>query len=259
MCKEKTDADPATIRVMNNLANLENGGTDMPESKMAQKRTIRRMSLHEETVSVLREMIVEGALPPGKRIAEPTLCDELGISRTPLREAIKVLASEGLVQLMPSQGGVVTEITVEDVEAMFEMMEALEFQVGRLVATRATDKEMLKLRDLHKRMLMYHRDGMRTEYFNLNQEIHLRLARYTNNRFLAADYEKYLGKIRRARYMANLSQARWNESVKEHEEIMAALVTRDGKNLGGILQEHLRRTATIVIKAVKEQYPADAE
>lgn len=214
-------------------------------------RTIRRLSLHDETVAVLREMIVDGSLPAGERIPEPALCETLGISRTPLREAIKVIASEGLVELMPSLGAVVTELTVEDVEAMFEMMEALEFQVGRLVATRATEQQIQELEALHETMLVHHRDARRSAYFDLNQEIHLRLARYAGNRFLAADYERYLGKIRRARYKANFSQSRWDESVQEHKEIMAALAARDGKNLGGILCEHLRRTAAIVIEAVK--------
>ncbi|MGI9294203.1 MAG: GntR family transcriptional regulator [Pseudomonadales bacterium] len=229
----------------------------MTEKIHGNRRTIRRMSLHDETFAVLREMVVEGALPPGERIAEPALCEELGISRTPLREAIKVLASEGLVELKPSQGAVVTRITGADVEALFEMMEALEFQVGHLVATRATDEDMNEVRDLHDQMLMYHRAGRRAAYFDINQEIHLKLAHATKNQYLAADYEKYLGKIRRARYMANLSQARWNESVQEHEEIMAALYARDGENLGGILREHLRRTAVIVISAIKKGHAAE--
>lgn len=220
------------------------------------RRMIRRLSLHDETVAVLREMIVDGTLPPGQRIPEPSLCEELGISRTPLREAIKVLASEGLVELMPSLGAVVTEITVDDVEAMFEMMAGLELQVGRLVAARATDDEVRELQDLHGRMVLRHRDGLRAEYFDLNQQIHLRLAQCSGNRFLAADYARYLGKIRRARYLANLSQSRWNESVAEHEEIMAALAARDGALLGELLREHLNRTGLIVIAAIKEKYPS---
>ena len=233
----------------------------MPEgstsAKTRSRRTVRRLSLHDETISVLREMILDGTLRPGERIAEIALCEELGISRTPLREAIKVLASEGLVELMPNQGSVVTDLTPDDVEAMFEMMEALEFQVGRLVATRATDGQIDELRDMHKRMIRFHREGKRSEYFDLNQQIHLRLASYTGNRYLAADYELYLGKIRRARYLANLSQSRWDESAMEHEEIMAALLTRDGRNLGGILREHLRRTGAIVIAAVRSQRAED--
>ncbi|MCG8546195.1 MAG: GntR family transcriptional regulator [Alphaproteobacteria bacterium] len=196
-------------------------------------------------------MILDGTLQPGERIDEVSLCAELGISRTPLREAIKVLAFEGLVQLMPNQGSMVTELTAEDVEAMFEMMEALEFQVGHLIASRATDAQIDELRSLHEQMIEFHRNGRRSEYFDTNQQIHLLLAKFTGNRFLAADYEKYLAKIRRARYLANLTQSRWDESAREHDEIIAALTARDGENLGGILREHSRRTGVIVIAAVK--------
>ena len=222
--------------------------------KRPPRRTIRRLSLHDETISVVREMILDGTLPPGERIAEVVLCKDLGISRTPLREAIKVLASEGLLNLMPSQGAVVTEVTADDVEALFEIMEALEYQVGQLVATRATDEQIEELSAMHKLMLEFHSEGKRSAYFDLNQQIHLRLASCSGNKFLAADYEKYLGKIRRARYLANLSKSRWDESANEHKEIMAALIARDGRNLGGILREHLRRTGVIVIKAVKAQH-----
>lgn len=222
------------------------------------RRTIRRRSLHDETVTVVREMILDGTLPPGERIAEQALCEELGISRTPLREALKVLASEDLVALMPNQGSMVTEVTLEDVEAMFEMMEALEYKVGHLAATRATDDDVRELQSMHERMLQHHHESRRNEYFDLNQQIHLQLARCTGNRFLAADYEDYLGKIRRARYLANLSQARWNESAREHEEIMAAIAARDGQKLGDCLREHLCRTADIVIAAVKEQQSQNA-
>ncbi|MEO3427454.1 GntR family transcriptional regulator [Pelagibius sp. CAU 1746] len=212
------------------------------------------MSLHDETVAVLREMIVDRSLPPGQRIDEPSLCAELGISRTPLREAIKVLASEGLLKLMPSLGAVVTDITIEDVQAIFEMMEGLETQVGRLAAARATGAQIEELQDLHRRMLAMHCDGLRKDYFDLNQKIHLKLAIYTGNRFLAADYERYHGKIRRARYTANFSQSRWDESAKEHEEIMTALAQRDGERLSELLRDHLHETSTIVIQAIREEY-----
>lgn len=232
---------------------------DSTIEKRTPRKTIRRISLHVETISVVREMILDGTLPPGGRIAEIALCEDLGISRTPLREAIKVLASEGLIELMPSQGAVVTEVTIDDVEALFEIMEALEDQVGQLVATRATDEQFEELRAMHERMIGFHREGKRSDYFDLNQQIHLRLATCTGNKFLATDYEKYLGKIRRARYLANLSKSRWDESAKEHEEIMAALWTRDGRNLGGILREHLRRTGVFVIEAVKAQHATPTE
>jgi len=228
---------------------------DSIEDRSLPRRTIRRPSLHDEAVSAVREMILEGSLRPGERIAEIALCSELGISRTPLREAIKVLASEGLVKLMPNQGAMVTELTAVDVEAMFEMMEALETQVGQLAAIRASADEIEELRAIHERMLRVHRQGRRSEYFELNQSIHLSLARCTGNPYLASDYERYQRKIRRARYLANLLQSRWDESASEHVAIMDALAAREGDALGAILREHSRRTGEIVIEAVKKQRP----
>ncbi len=227
---------------------LGEGVGKSPEGRLGD----RRLSLHDETVAVVREMILEGVLAPRESIAEPMLCRELGISRTPVREALKVLASEGLVRLLPNRGAMVTEVTVEDVEALFEVMETLERLAGRLAALRATDAEIEDIEGMHARMVAHHREGRRQEYFELNQRIHLRIAECAGNKVLASAYADYLGKIKRARYLANLSQARWDESVREHEEIMAALVARDGEGLGGILQEHLRRTGVIVIQAVKK-------
>ena len=218
----------------------------------APRSGIRRPSLHDEIVKIVRRMILEGVLAPGTRISEAALCDELGVSRTPLREALKVLASEELVELTPNRGAWVTEITVEHVADMFEMMGALENLAGRLVASRAADEEVAELQDMHRRMVEHHREGRRQEYFDLNQAIHLQIVEYADNSVLAAAYADYAGKIKRVRYLANLFQARWDESVREHEEIIAALVARDGHNLGGILQEHSRRTGEVVIQAVKQ-------
>ena len=217
----------------------------------APRTTIRRPSLHDEIVRTVRTMILEGVLPPGTRISEMALCDELGVSRTPLREALKVLASEELVELTPNRGAWVTEITVGHVVDLFEMMEALENLAGRLAASRATDAQIGELQDMHRRMLEHHREGRRQEYFDLNQAIHLRIVKLAGNSVLAAAYADYAGKIKRVRYLANLFQARWDESVQEHAEIMAALAARDGQNLGGILQEHSRRTGEVVVRAVQ--------
>lgn len=239
--------------------NLLNGSQTNPHSEQAHsaRRTIKRMSLHDEVVVAVRDMILDSTLKPGERIAEVSLCEELGISRTPLREAIKVLASEGLIDLMPNQGAVVSPLTTEGVEALFEMMEALEVQIGALVAKRASDGEIRDIQSLHNEMVECHTGGRRGEYFALNQRIHRKLASATGNSYLAADYERYQGKIRRARYLANLSQSRWDESAQEHEEIMEALNERDGERLGAILREHSNRTGAVVVAAVKNLYTTE--
>lgn len=216
-------------------------------------RQIRKVSLHEETAVVLRDMIFEGELAAGERIIEPTLCTELGISRTPLREALKVLAAEGLVELVPRQGAVVTRVTADDVAAMFEVMEGLEATVGVLAAQRVNAADLADLQAMHKRMIIEHREGRRADYYATNQAIHFKLTACTGNAHLAADYQRYQNKLWRARYQANWSQERWDESMAEHEEIMAALKAQDGTRLSTLLARHLRRTADNVVLGLRRQ------
>jgi len=212
-----------------------------------------RLSLHEETVGRLREMILEGVLPPGGWIAEMKLCNDLGISRTPLREALKVLASENLVTLLPNRGAVVTDIRADEIVELFEIMEALEGLIAHLTIAHAGDDDIAVLQTMHKSMVKRHVEGNRLAYFDLNQTIHQRIADLTGNRSLANAYAGFAGKIKRARYLANLSDARWAESVREHERFMAALANRDAMMFATLLQEHSRRTGAVVCERLRER------
>ncbi len=168
-------------------------------------------------MSRLRDMILDGVLPPGDWIAEMKLCNDLAISRTPLREALKVLASENLVTLLPNRGAIVTDIRVDEIVELFEIMGALEGLIGRLAVARATDDDIETLGAMHRAMVAHHHEGNRPAYFDLNQAIHQRIADLSGNQSLASAYAGFAGKIKRARYLANLSDARWAESVREHD------------------------------------------
>ena len=207
---------------------------------------IQRISLHEEVVTRLRDKILEGELRPGDWIAEMNLCRELGISRTPLREALKVLASENLIALLPNRGAIVTEIVAAEIAELFEILEALEDLIGRLAAERASDADIAALQAQHETMVEHYRNGRRHAYFDANQAIHRRIAELAGNQALLATYVGFTGKIRRARYLANISVARWSESVREHEIFMQALGRRDAIEFGRLLQEHSRHTGTSV-------------
>jgi DNA-binding GntR family transcriptional regulator len=206
----------------------------------------RRQSLHEEIVARLRNMVLNGELEPGQWIPELRLCEELAISRTPLREALKVLASENLVTLLQNRGAVVADIVPEDIVEMFEVMHPLEAAIARLVVARASDDELTALQAMHARMVERHARGERSRYFEDNQAIHQRFADLTGNRTLAATYAGFAGKIRRARSLANISDARWAESVREHEGFMAALIARDADRFANLLEDHSRRTGDVV-------------
>jgi DNA-binding GntR family transcriptional regulator len=201
---------------------------------------IVKASLHDGAVTRIRDMIVEGDLVPGSRIPEKRLCEEFGISRTPLREALKVLATEGLVLLLPNRGARVAEITAKDVEDMFQVMGALEGLSGELACRHITPAQLAEIRALHYEMLLHHARGELAPYFKLNQRIHEAIVACADNAVLGAMVAGLAGRIRRARYRANLSRERWDQAVREHEEILDALTRRDGERLGQLLRDHLR-------------------
>ena len=213
-------------------------------------------SLHEDIVNRLREMILEGALPPGEWIAEIKLCSDLHISRTPLREALKVLASEGLVKLVQNRGAMVTEVGVEEIAELFQIMGPLEELIGRLAAVRMSEPDVAAVEAMHREMVGFHRAGRRRDYYLTNQAIHLRFAELSGNAILASTYANFAGRIRRARYLANLSDARWAESVREHAAFMMALKERDASAFGALLREHSQRTGQVVCVALRELSPA---
>lgn len=207
---------------------------------------IARASLHHELVDRLRDLIVEGELAPGARVSERLLCARFAVSRTPLREALKVLASEGLLELLPNRGATVARLTVADVEDMFPVMGALEALAGELACARITDPEIAEIRALHYQMALHHARGELPEYFRLNQGIHELILDGAHNPTLSRLYRSLAGRIRRARYLANMSKARWDRAAKEHEAILAALSARDGARLARILKQHLENKCETV-------------
>jgi DNA-binding GntR family transcriptional regulator len=200
---------------------------------------IRRRTLHDELIERLRDMISEGDLAPGTRVSEKLLCLRFGVSRTPLREALKVLASEGLLDLLPNRGSVVAELTLSDIEEMFPVMGQLEALAGELACRNISEEEIAEIRLLHYQMILHYTRAERSAYFKLNQEIHSTILRAARNRTLANLHRSLAGRIRRARYLANMSQNRWARAVEEHEQILEALVARDGERLSSVLKHHL--------------------
>lgn len=201
---------------------------------------IDRPSLHEELVARLRDLIVEGELAPGMRLNERLLCERFGVSRTPLREAVKVLASEDLVQLLPNRGAVVTALTGNDLQFLFEVIGSLEALAGELACQRIDDAGLAEIRALHYQMVLHHTRGELPEYFRFNQQIHEKIVSAAGNPVLTATYRSLSGRLRRARYMANLkSHDRWDDAVREHGEILEYLAARDGLRLRDLLRRHL--------------------
>jgi DNA-binding GntR family transcriptional regulator len=212
-----------------------------PEAPPARSR-----NLHATVVAQLRDLIVEGKLPAGSRLAERLLCERIGVSRTPLREAFKVLASEGLVELLPNRGARVAPLDEADIEHMFEVMAALEALAGTLACARIAEAELAEIAALHYEMLAHYTRRNLPEYFRLNQAIHAAIVAAARNPVLGATYQGLASRIRRARYFANLSDERWRQAVSEHEAILAALQARDGATLAALLDQHLRNKSAVL-------------
>jgi DNA-binding GntR family transcriptional regulator len=200
---------------------------------------ISRATLHEEIVGRLQDMIFNGDLVEDSRVPERQLCAQFGISRTPLREALKVLANEGLITLLPNRGARVTRLTPDQVEELFPVIGALEALSGELACRHISNQGIAEVRALHYQMALHHARGDRAAYFRLNQEIHKKIMEYAANPALLQAYQSLAGRIRRARYMANDTRERWDEAVVEHEQMLDALERRDGKSLATLLRDHL--------------------
>jgi DNA-binding GntR family transcriptional regulator len=211
---------------------------------------ILRPSLHDQLRERLRTLIIEGELAPESRIDEKALCERFGVSRTPLREVLKVLATEGLVTLLPNRGARVAGFDMDDLTEAFPVMGALEALAGRIAAANATQDEIDGIEALHNAMVIAYGERDLRRYFDLNQRIHAAILSCTRNNTLAQLYDQVSAKVRRARFTANLSDARWAEAIAEHEAILIALKSRDGAALAHVLQLHLDHKLKAVTEAL---------
>lgn len=205
--------------------------------------------LHAEVVSAIRAMLLEGEIPPGARIPERELCERLQISRTPLREALKVLAAEGLVQLLPNRGSRAAKLTDKDVRDLFEVCQGLEALAGELACERIGDAQIAAIETAHSEMVQHHREGDLVGYYRCNRFIHEAIVAAADNPVLGGLYESVTARIRRARYVTPMTPARWVLAIQEHEAILNMLKRRDGFGLAHILRTHLRHKRAEVIRA----------
>ena len=203
---------------------------------------IARRSLHDQVVGRVRDLITDGTLEPGSRIKEGQLGAQLGVSRTPLREALKFLASEGLVELVAARGAIVRRFTARDVRDMLDVLAVLEAFAARLACARASDGDIAEVRRLHDRMVERYAVRDRLEYFKLNQQIHSAFLRLAGNATLEESHASIQSRMKRIRYIGNEEPRKWAAALAEHEEMIRALEARDGEALAAIVTRHLENT-----------------
>jgi DNA-binding GntR family transcriptional regulator len=198
---------------------------------------LKPRALYEDVAELLRQRIFSNALEPGQWIDELQLAEEFGISRTPLREAIKVLAAEGLVTMKVRRGAYVTEVNANDLRDVFHLMALLEADAAAQVAKQASNAQLAELEALHHQLEKAAKD--RAKFFALNEQFHFKLLELARNKWrdqIVTDLRKVM-KLNRAQSL--LKSGRIEESLNEHRQLMAALQKRDAKAARSAMQAHI--------------------
>lgn len=217
--------------------------------------SIPRTNLHEQVAQRLRQMLVEGRIAPGAKLNERELCEVLEVSRTPLREAIKMLAAEGLVELVPNRGAIAVSLGEEDIRHTFEVMAGLEAMSGELAAQRITGAELAEIRALHFEMMAAWTRRDLSNYYRLNALIHRAINAAAKNPVLSATYDRVNARLHALRFRSNQDEEKWKTAVKEHEQMVEALAARDTKAMRAVLAAHLQNKLSVVLEQLREPRP----
>jgi DNA-binding GntR family transcriptional regulator len=218
---------------------------------MADVLEIERRTLHDEVVSRLRAMLVDGRIAPGAKLNERELCERLRVSRTPVREAIKLLAAEGLVDLLPNRGAVAVKLDETDVVHIFEVLADLEGMSGELAARRISDAELGEIKALHYDMLACFARRDLSGYYRINALIHAAINNAARNPLLTKIYRECNARAQSLRFRTNQNEAKWALAVKEHEQMILALEAHDAARLRAIMVEHLLRKRDTVLELMR--------
>jgi len=198
-------------------------------------------SLHQEVAATLREHIFSGALIPGSFVDEVALCDSLKISRTPLREALKVLTAEGLMRHEPRRGCFVSEVTEQDLDDIFPVIALLEGRCAYEAARHASDADLAALKTLHDRLKGHADAGRIQDYYATNLLIHEAIIMLANNRWLAQSIADLRKILKLARLQQLHAPGRLTQSLSEHLSVYAALMSRDSDGAEAAMRTHLTR------------------
>jgi DNA-binding GntR family transcriptional regulator len=207
---------------------------------------ISRKTLHDELATLVRTMIFEGTLRPGGRISEQRLCARFGVSRTPLREALKVLSAEGLVRLSPNKGATVARVTRQEVEEIIPILGILAGFAGELGCTRMDDSRVAYMRSLHEGMIDRYQQRDEETYHVLNQAFHQTIFDATGNKTLCEAYATLQIRLNSLMFATPKAPPRWAEALDDHRCMMEALEAQDGDRLAVIARRHIMHKADVV-------------
>jgi DNA-binding GntR family transcriptional regulator len=220
--------------------------------------SIRRAALHEQVAQRLRQMLVESRIAPGAKLNERELAESLQVSRTPLREAIKMLAAEGLVELLPNRGAIAISLSETDVRNTFEVMAGLEALSGGLAAQRITDGELAEIRAMHYEMMAAFTRRDLSNYYRINAQIHSAINAAAKNPVLSATYNQVNARLQALRFRSNRDDEKWDRAAREHEKMIDALAARDAAAMRELLVTHLNEKMDVVLEQLRREASGSA-
>lgn len=213
--------------------------------------SVTRDTLQQRVANSLRELLIQGSLEPGTKLNERELCEQLGISRTPLREAIRLLVSEGLVVLDPGRGAFTPVLSITDISDTFELLGALEGLSGELAAERISTEELTELAALqHDMQASFERHDL-PSYYRLNARAHDLLSEAARNPVLRETWKQVNGRMHALRFRSNQDEGKWKRALDEHAQILAAMQKRDGAAARQLLEQHLLRKRDAVLELLR--------
>jgi len=223
----------------------------------AKRHVQKPKPLHQQVIDNLRDMIIESEIAPGSRVPERELCEMFGISRTPFREAMKVLESERLVELIPNRGAIVSQPTSELTQQKFELLTVLEGAAARWASERAKESEIDNLEEIAKKMTAHYESRDVARYFRVDQQFHQEIVNISKNDDLIHIHKNLLLHLRRSRYKSLLSHDDHLRQlfVDDHSKIIDAMRARDGQRAEHVIVEHNLR----VLAMVKETLATSAD
>ncbi len=216
-------------------------------------------ALHGQVTQRLRQLLVEGQIAPGAKLNERELCEQMKVSRTPLREAIKTLAAEGLVELLPNRGAIAVELSEDDILNTFEVMAGLEGLSGELAAQRITPEELAEIEAMHYEMKAAYTRRDLSAYYRLNAAIHRAINAAARNPVLTATYQQVNARLQALRFRSNQDGEKWARAMQEHDRMIEALQKRDGAALRAELVAHLGHKRDVVVEQMRTAQAVNAK
>lgn len=212
---------------------------DAEAAAVANNGAISSRALYQEVAGRLRNAIFSREFEPGSWIDEQALAKTYGISRTPMREALKVLSVEGLVTLIPRRGCYVAEIPEREAEEIFPVMALLEGRLAHEATLKASAADIANLEELHRKLEHYAEQRDTEKFFEVNQEFHRTVHEIAGNRWLLQFIHEMRKVMRLVRFQSLSSEGRMEQSVAEHRQIMAAIANRDAEGAEKLMHDHL--------------------